>query len=242
MAGYGYYDEEGGILTGGGLKSFRQGKRGPSVPSLTWGIKKLSRAERPLSTNQQLWRKLMLGAIDAAKQEYLKNLSPTDRDKYLASKAKQQLQKERREAKKKLVLKYLQKLKGPNMQATADNIAAALKQEGNPNVRVLRAAMKILYPEIRNLPKEEREQKLREFTVRGFTIPPRLRYKYKPSSAIGFDKSFSGIQKEEIDERIEVLRGQLEDLLKKKEEVIQEAKKEESREKKREKRKEEKLT
>jgi len=232
MAGYGYYDEEGGILTGGGLRSFRQGKRGPSVPSLTWGIKKLSRAERPLTDNQKLWRKLMLGAIDAAKQEYLKSLSPAAREKYLASKAKQQLQKERREAKKKLVLEYLQKLKGSNMQATADNIATALKQEGNPNVRVLRAAMKILYPEIRNLPKEEREQKLREFTVRGFTIPPRLRYKYKPTSAIGFDTTFSGIQKEEIDERIEELRGQLEALLKKKEEVI-EAKKEESKEKKR---------
>jgi hypothetical protein len=26
MSTYGYYDEEGGLLTGGGLKSFRKGK------------------------------------------------------------------------------------------------------------------------------------------------------------------------------------------------------------------------
>jgi hypothetical protein len=54
MSGYGYYDEEEGFLTGGGLKSFRLGdyKKGePSVTvsSLTWGINRVQRTGRRVS-------------------------------------------------------------------------------------------------------------------------------------------------------------------------------------------------
>jgi hypothetical protein len=121
MAGYGYYEEEGGLLTGGrntnkgglitggGIRSFRQGKRGPTVPSLTWGIKKLAREGTGERLKQTKWWKFMQDAIQDAKKRYLASLKPEEREKYLENKARQEIQKERREAKKKLVLDYLQK-------------------------------------------------------------------------------------------------------------------------------------
>jgi hypothetical protein len=131
------------------------------------------------------------------------------------NKARQEIQKERREAKKKIVLDYLQKLKGRNRLETADKIAAALRTEGNPNVRVLRAALKILYPELRQMTEQDLAEEMKKYSVRGYTIPPRERYKYKGATAIGFEKALGKIRKEDIAARAEQLRAEAEELIKK---------------------------
>jgi hypothetical protein len=135
--------------------------------------------------------------------------------KYLENKARQQIQKERREAKKKLVLDYLQKLKGRNRLETSDRIAAALRREGNPNVRVLRAAIKILYPELRQMKPQDLAQEMKKYSVRGYTIPPRERYKYKGESALGFERALGKVRREDIAERAQQLLPQVEELIKK---------------------------
>jgi hypothetical protein len=235
MSGYGYYEEEeegkgglllpllaggntntGGLITGGGIRSFRQGKRGPTVPSLTWGIKKLAREGTGERLKNTAWWKFMQDAIQEAKKKYLASLKPDELQKYLENKAKQEIQKERREVKKKLVLDYLQKLKGRNRLETSDKIASALKMEGNPNVRVLRAAIKILYPELRQMKEEDLKEEMKKYSVRGYTIPPRERYKYKGTTAIGFEegKTLKKVGKDVIAARVEQLRPQVEELIK----------------------------
>jgi hypothetical protein len=195
--GYGYYpdEEEGGLLTGGGLKSFRKGLRGPSVPSLTWGIRKLAREGTGERLKKSKWWGFMQKALQQAREDYKNSLTEEEKARYEERREKQQSQKERREAKKKIVLNALQKLKARTKEDTAANIARALRQEGNLNVRVLRAAMKVLYPELRKLSKEELHEEMKKYTVRGYTIPPKERYKYKGTSYIGFEGLEEGEEK-----------------------------------------------
>jgi hypothetical protein len=92
MAGYGYYEEEGGLLTGGtntnigglitggGIRSFRQGKRGPTVPSLTWGIKKLAREGTGERLKKTKWWDFMQKAIQDVKKKCLASLSQSERE------------------------------------------------------------------------------------------------------------------------------------------------------------------
>jgi hypothetical protein len=214
MSGYGYYDEEGGLFTGGlitgaGLKGFRQGIGGPSVPSLTWGIKKLQREGTGQKLKNSKWWGFMQKALDQARQEYLASMTDEERARYLESKKKQLAQKERKQARINLVRAALEKLKGKDAQETAKNIAEALKIEGNAKTRVLRAALMVLYPDLRNLSKDERHEKLKEFKVRKFVSVPRK--KYKARSYIGFDNPVT-INKEAINKRIEELEEQIERL------------------------------
>jgi hypothetical protein len=176
--GYGYYPDEGGLytaglLTEGGLKSFRQGLGGPSVPSLTWGIKKLQREGTGQRLKNTKWWGFMQKALDQARQEYLASMSEAERARYLESKRKQLAQKERKQAKINLVRAALEKLKGKDAQETAKNIAEALKIEGNAKTRILRAALMILYPSLRTLSEDERREKLKDFKVRKFIKVPR---------------------------------------------------------------------
>jgi hypothetical protein len=211
--GYGYYPDEGGLytaglLTGGGLKGFRQGIGGPSVPSLTWGIKKLQREGTGQRLKNTKWWGFMQKALEQARQEYLASMTDAERAKYLESKRKQLAQKERKRAKIELVRAALEKLKGNTVEETAKNIAEALKIEGNPKTRVLRAALTVLYLALKDKDDEGR-MKVRQFKFKGLVKVPRK--KYKGRSYIGFDNPVT-INREAINQKIEELEEQLEKL------------------------------
>jgi hypothetical protein len=153
--GYGYYPQEegglytAGLLTGGGLKSFRKGKPGSEdskvVPSLTWGIKKLQREGTGARLKQSRWWQFMQAALEEARKKYVASMSDAEYAEYLDRQKRQLEAKDYKRKKIELVRSTLEKLKGKTKEATAKNIAKALKIEGNPKTRVLRAAMMILY-------------------------------------------------------------------------------------------------
>jgi hypothetical protein len=219
--GYGYYPEEegglytAGLLTGSGLKSFRKGKpkKGePSVtvPSLTWSIKRLQRSGRGEKLKNSKWWGFMQAALEDARAKYLASMSPDEKDRYLENQKKQLEAKERKKAKMVLVRDALEELKGNTKEETAKNIAEALKMEGNPNTRILRSAMGILYPEL----KKNRDNKggypdLKPYKFKGVVTLPRKKYKTK--SYIGFEKPIK-VDEKAIDDEIDRLKTIIEKL------------------------------
>jgi murein L,D-transpeptidase YcbB/YkuD len=200
MSGYGYYGDEGeGLLTGGGTRSFaifnraqlaglsraerlkviRQAKK---VPALAWGIRKWNFEKRAqdLKKKNSRWMELVKAAIQQASQEYYNELSDNQKTAYKERKAKAEQAKARKLGKIQLVKNYLESLKGNNPQETAMNITNALAREGTANVRLLRSAMKLLYPErYGNLKGKQLAEAMKQFTVRGAPKYPRAQ------SAIG---------------------------------------------------------
>jgi hypothetical protein len=219
--GYGYYPEEegglytAGLLTGGGLKSFREGKpkkgeKTVSVPSLTWGISRLQRAGRGAQLKNTKWWGFMQKALEEAREKYLASLTEEEKQKYLAGKRRQLVAKDRKAQKLELFRSVLQELKGDTKEKTAENIAKALLQEGNPKTRVLRSAMAILYPDL----KQQRDNKggypaLKQYKVKGLIHVPRG--KLKGTSYIGFKNPIK-TDEEKINRRIEKLEGIIEKL------------------------------
>ncbi|MCL6579442.1 MAG: hypothetical protein K6T73_08675 [Candidatus Bathyarchaeota archaeon] len=229
--GYGYYPDEGGLysgglVTGGGLKSFRKGKPGTNesvlyVPSLTWGIRKLQRAGTGERLKNTKWWGFMQKALEQAKREYLASMTEAERAKYVENQKRQLAAKERKMLKMNLVRDTLEKLKGKDMRQTAMRIAEALKLEGNPKTRILRSALMILYPDLKNLDKEQRKMQLKDYRVRQLvSIPRAYKKEHVPKSYIGFEKSIK-VDEEALSERISELEGQLEILKKAKEEIEQ---------------------
>jgi hypothetical protein len=224
--GYGYYPEEegglytAGLLTGGGLKSFREGKpkKGVptvSVPSLTWGISRLQRVGRGAQLKNTKWWGFMQKALEEAREKYLASLTEEEKKKYLAGKKKQLEAKDKKVQKLELVRKALEGLKGDTKEKTAENIAKALLKEGNPKTRVLRSAMAILYPEL----KEKRDNKggypaLKQYKVKGLIHVPRK--KPKGTSYIGFKNPIK-VDEEKINERLERLEEVIERMIEHKE-------------------------
>jgi hypothetical protein len=135
-------------------------------------------------------------------------MTDEERARYLESKRKQLAQKERKKARIEMVRAALEKLKGNTVEETAKNIAEALKIEGNPKTRVLRAALTVLYPALKDKDDEGR-MKVRQFKFKGLVKVPRK--KYKGRSYIGFDNPVT-INREEIDKKIEQLEEQIEKL------------------------------
>jgi len=200
MSGYGYYgDVEGegeGLLTGGGTRSFaifnraqlaglsradrlkliRQAKK---VPALAWGIRKWNRKEIAAKKDNP-WLDFVRDKLRALGAEYRKSLSPEQQAAYEARKKKADEAKRRKMDKIQLVKNYLESLKGRTPQETAMNITNALAREGTANVRLLRTAMKLLYPDrYGNLKGKQLSEAMKPFTVRGAPKYPRAQ------SAIG---------------------------------------------------------
>ena len=197
MSGYGYYGDEGeGLLTGGGTRSFavfdrsqlaglsraerlkviRQAKK---VPALAWGIRKWNRKEIAAKKDNP-WLDFVRDKLRALGAEYRKSLSPEQQAAYEARKKKADEAKRRKLGKIELIKNYLESLKGKTPQETAMNITNALAREGTANVRLLRTAMKLLYPErYGNLKGKQLSEAMKQFTVRGAPKYP------KAESAIG---------------------------------------------------------
>jgi len=199
MSGYGYYGEEPegqGLLTGGGTRSFavfdraqlrglsraerlrviRQAKK---VPALAWGIRKWNRKEIA-ARKANPWLDFVRDKLRQLGAEYRKGLDPEQLAAYEARKKKADEAKRRKLGKIELVKNYLESLKGRTPQETAMNITNALAREGTANIRLLRTAMKLLYPErYGNLKGKQLAEKMKEFTVRGAPKYPRA------ESAIG---------------------------------------------------------
>jgi hypothetical protein len=197
MSGYGYYGDEGeGLLTGGGTRSFalfnraqlaglsraerlkviRQAKK---VPTLAWGIRKWNRKEIAAKKDNP-WLDFVRDKLRALGAEYRKSLSPEQQAAYEARKKKADEAKRRKLGKIELVKNYLESLKGKTPQETAMNITNALAREGTANVRLLRTAMKLLYPDrYGNLKGKQLAEAMKQFTVRGAPKYP------KAQSAIG---------------------------------------------------------
>jgi hypothetical protein len=72
------------------------------------------------------------------------------------------------------------------------------------------------------LSEQDLAEEMKKYSVRGYTIPPRERYKYKGESAIGFGTAFGKIKEEDIAARIEQLREEMEQLMKARQEQQQE--------------------
>jgi len=197
MSGYGYYGDEGeGLLTGGGTRSFavfdrsklqglsradrlkliRQAKK---VPALAWGIRKWNRKEIA-AKKANPWLDFVREKLRALGAEYRSKLSPEEQAAYEARKKKADEAKRRKLGKIELVKNYLESLRGRTPQETAMNITNALAREGTANVRLLRTAMKLLYPErYGNLKGKQLSEAMKQFTVRGAPRYPRA------ESAIG---------------------------------------------------------
>jgi len=199
MSGYGYYGEEPegqGLLTGGGTRSFavfdRSQLRGLSraerlrvirqakkVPALAWGIRKWNRKEIA-ARKANPWLDFVREKLRALGAEYRSKLSPEEQAAYEARKKKANEAKRRKLGKIELVKNYLESLRGRTPQETAMNITNALAREGTANVRLLRTAMKLLYPErYGNLKGKQLSEAMKQFTVRGAPKYPRAQ------SAIG---------------------------------------------------------
>jgi hypothetical protein len=193
MSGYGYYGEEGeslyapqgqGLLTGGGTRSFAifdrsqlQGKsraerlkiirQAKKVPALAWGIRKWNRKEIA-ARKKNPWLDFVREKLRALGEEYRKGLPPEKLAAYEARKKKAEEAKTKKLEKIQIVKQYLESLKGKNPRETAMYIADALAREGTANARLLRTAMKLVYPELYgNLKGKQLTEAMKDFTVRG---------------------------------------------------------------------------
>jgi hypothetical protein len=203
MSGYGYYGEEPegeGLLTGGGTRSFaifdRSKLRGlsraerlkiirqaPKVPALAWGIKRWNFEHRAKNRKDNKWMQIVREAIQKASEQYRNTLPDDQKKAYDARKVKAEAAKRRKMDKIQIVKNYLESLKGRNPQETAMNITNALAREGTVNVRLLRTAMRLLYPErYGNLKGKQLSEAMKPFTIRGAPRYPRA------ESAIGLSQ------------------------------------------------------
>jgi hypothetical protein len=147
--------------------------------------------------------------IEKARQEYLSKLDEDGRKKYLEKASKARAQKIRKNQKIEMVHNYLRSLavgdpNNPDDRAkTAARIRDALVQEGVTSGRVLKAAMKVLYPQLRKKDDENVKRELRMYNFAGMRKPP------KATSAIGYTKTFGKLTADEIESARKELEARL---------------------------------
>jgi hypothetical protein len=197
---------EGGLYTGGGTRSFAVARTGmpgraayvqkgyyaPRLPALQWGIRRVLRQvinERQPSPKKQLWMKIAKEKMIEAKKEYYNKLSPAEQEAYINRQARAQAQKERKREKVTLIRNKLLSLKGASMDETANNIKEALIREGATKARLLRSALKILYPDQLlggdEAKKKQVREQLKKYNFAGARKPPRPFSSLDPSLAVG---------------------------------------------------------
>jgi hypothetical protein len=211
---------EGGLYTGGGTRSFAVARTGvpgraayvqkgyyaPRLPALQWGIRRVLRQvinEHNPSDRKRDWMNIARKKMLEAKQEYFKSLSPTEKEAYINRQARVQAQKERKREKVALIRKKLESLRGQTMDETANNIRNALIMEGATKARLLRSALKILYPK-ELLPKKEDEKRqvremLKKYNFAGARKPPR------PMSSLDASRAFGRIPPELIEAKKQLI-------------------------------------
>jgi hypothetical protein len=228
MSGYGYYDEEGsgllssiiggnegGLYTGGGTRSFAVARTGmpgraayiqkgyyaPRLPALQWGIRRVLRQvinERAPSEKKQAWMEIAKRKMEEAKREYFNKLSDAEKEAYINRQARVQAQKERKKQKVALIRQKLESLRGKTMDETANNIREALIMEGATKARLLRSALKVLYPELLGgdeAKKRQVREQLKRYNFAGARKPP------KPFSSLDYSRAFGRIPPELIEKK-----------------------------------------
>jgi hypothetical protein len=153
----------------------------------------------------------MQEAINQAKERYLSDLSQKELEKYLANKRRQELQRQRKEYNMNLVKEALTSLKGNSKEETAKKIREALIKEGYGNTRVLRAAMKLLYPDLAELKGKDQYQALKPYKVGKHKKPEKI------ESYIGLKEKV--FEPKGIDDKIKAIEELIEKLKQKKKEA-----------------------
>jgi hypothetical protein len=195
----------------------QKGYYAPRLPALQWGIRRVLRQvinEQKPSPKKQAWMEIARRKMMEAKQEYFNKLPDAEKEAYINRQARVQAQKERKREKVALIRKKLESLRGQTMDETANNIRNALIMEGATKARLLRSALKILYPK-ELLPSDEagkrqvREQ-LKRYNFAGARKPPR------PMSSLDASRAFGRISPEDIEKKkqliIKSLTGQPEEI------------------------------
>jgi glutamyl/glutaminyl-tRNA synthetase len=229
MSGYGYYDEEGsgllssiiggnqgGLYTGGGTRSFAVARTGlpgraayiqkgyyaPRLPALQWGIRRVLRQvinKQNPSAKKHAWMNIARRKMEEAKREYFNSLPPAEQEAYINRQARVQAQKERKRQKVDLIRQKLESLKGATMDETANNIRNALIMEGATKARLLRSALKALYPNELlggdEAKKRQVREQLKKYNFAGARRPP------KAFSSLDYSRALGRIPLELIEEK-----------------------------------------
>jgi hypothetical protein len=215
---------EGGLYTGGGTRSFAVPKTGvpgraayvqkgyyaPRLPSLQWGIRRVLRQvinEENPSDKKRAWMEIARRKMMEAKKEYFNSLSKDEQDAYIARQARIQLQKERKRQKVAMIRQKLESLRGKDRDETARNIREALLTEGATKARLLRSALKILYPK-ELLPKKEEDERLVKEQLKRYNFAG-LRKPLKPISSLDASLAFGRIPLKDIEARKKLIEESL---------------------------------
>jgi hypothetical protein len=208
---------EGGLYTGGGTRSFavpipgmsgrlayvQKGHYAPRLPSLQWGIRRVLRQvinQRNPSAKRKAWMDIARAKMMEAKQEYLKTLTPEERNAYFLRQARMQIQKQRKREKVDMIRRKLESLKvGDDIDKTAEEIKRALHMEGANKARLLRSALKILFPD-RLIPKKGDEvgkrqvkEMLKKYNFAGIRRP------LKATTSLVGERGFDRISQSQVE-------------------------------------------
>jgi hypothetical protein len=210
---------QGGLYTGGGTRSFAVAKTGipgraayiqkgyyaPRLPALQWGIRRVLRQvinEQNPSEKKRAWMEIAKRKMEEAKKEYYSKLSPTEQQAYINRQAKVQVQKERKRQKVNMIREKLMSLKGATMDETANNIKQALITEGATKARLLRSALKVLYPELLGgdeAKKRQVREQLKKYNFAGTRRP------LKAFSSLDYAKALGKIPQELIEAKKQLI-------------------------------------
>jgi hypothetical protein len=211
---------QGGLYTGGGTRSFAVARTGmpgraayvqkgyyaPRLPSLQWGIRRVLRQvinQKAPSEKKKLWMDIAKKKMEEAKKQYFESLTPQEKEAYINRQARVQAQKERKRQKVNLIREKLMSLKGATMDETANNIRNALIMEGATKARLLRSALKILYPDDLlggdEAKKREVREQLKRYNFAGARKPP------KAFSSLDYTKALGRIPPELIEAKKQLI-------------------------------------
>jgi hypothetical protein len=208
---------EGGLYTGGGTRSFavpipgmsgrlayvQKGYYAPRLPSLQWGIRRVLRQvinQKNPSDRRKTWMNIARAKMQEAKEAYLKTLTPKERDEYFLRQARAQIQKQRKRQKVDMIRRKLESLKvGDDIDKTAEEIKKALYLEGSTKARLLRSALKVLFPD-KLIPKKGDEvgkrqvrEQLKKYNFAGIRRP------LKATTALIGEKGFDRISHADVE-------------------------------------------